>query len=300
MVDDTLENGQVEEVEVKKNSKLKKAAGVGAGIVGVVAAGVGLSAMASGDNVEVAGKDTAAASHTLQPAGDVEVAQVSDDMSFSEAFASARKQVGAGGVFEWRGKLYGTYYKTEWDAMSQADKDQYAANVFGNPTHHTAEKPSDTLVQDNVTGNGSNQDGTTPNKPEVVEVKTGETGKEENTTIPQQDKITVENMDVQTVTDESGNPITVAYAKVNDYDSLFFDTDNDGNIDVMAVDVNKDGQITENEVVPIPKGELTVDDLVKSSSTDCVGQDGLLGQQTSSQLIEDSVIDNPLDDMASL
>lgn len=104
MVDEAAENAQVEEVEVKKNSKWKKAAGVGAGVVGGAAAGVVFSSMASADNVEVAGKDTPAASHPLQPAGDVKVAQVSDDMSFSEAFASARKQVGAGGVFEWRGK----------------------------------------------------------------------------------------------------------------------------------------------------------------------------------------------------
>ena len=43
----------------------------------------------------------------------VKVAQVSDDVSFNEAFADARAQVGPGGVFEWHGRVYGTYYKEE-------------------------------------------------------------------------------------------------------------------------------------------------------------------------------------------
>ncbi len=40
---------------------------------------------------------------------------VNDSMSFDEAFASARGELGAGGVFEWRGQLYGTFYATEVD-----------------------------------------------------------------------------------------------------------------------------------------------------------------------------------------
>lgn len=293
MVDEAAENAQVEEVEVKKNSKWKKAAGVGAGVVGGAAAGVVFSSMASADNVEVADEDTPAASHPLQPAGDVKVAQVSDDMSFSEAFASARKQVGAGGVFEWRGKLYGTYYKTEWDAMSQADKDQYAANVFGHQTHHSADKPSDNLAQGNITDNGNNQGGTTTDKAKVTEVKGGETTTSQN-------ELTIENVNVETVTDENGNPVTVAYAKVNGYDSLFFDVDNDGSVDVMAVDVNKDGQITDNEVAPVPKGELAISDFIEEPSAGRGGPAEFDYSETSSPLIEDSVMENPLDDMASL
>lgn len=52
-----------------------------------------------------------------------------DDMSFSEAFAAAREDVGAGGIFYWHGKPYGTYYENEWNAMSEADKDEYWNSV---------------------------------------------------------------------------------------------------------------------------------------------------------------------------
>ena len=49
----------------------------------------------------------------------VEVAEnVNDDMSFSEAFATARAEVGPGGVFVWNGNVYSTYYEEEWDNMT--------------------------------------------------------------------------------------------------------------------------------------------------------------------------------------
>lgn len=54
---------------------------------------------------------------------------VSDDMSFGEAFAHARAEVGPGGIFEWRGNTYGTYYEDEWNSMTTADKDEYWAAV---------------------------------------------------------------------------------------------------------------------------------------------------------------------------
>mgnify|MGYP002517574108 CR=1 FL=1 len=50
---------------------------------------------------------------------------VSDDMSFTEAFAAARSEVGANGVFEWRGGVYGTYYSEEWSELSDEFKSEF-------------------------------------------------------------------------------------------------------------------------------------------------------------------------------
>jgi hypothetical protein len=50
----------------------------------------------------------------------------SDDMSFSEAFAAARAEVGANGVFEWRGGYYGTYYAEEWAEMPADYKREFS------------------------------------------------------------------------------------------------------------------------------------------------------------------------------
>ncbi|MBR4388752.1 MAG: hypothetical protein IKT00_06200 [Prevotella sp.] len=64
------------------------------------------------------------------------VAHVGQHLSFADAFAAARAQVGPGGVFHWHGHDYGTYYETEWDAMSDAQQAQYEASA-ASPAHAT-------------------------------------------------------------------------------------------------------------------------------------------------------------------
>lgn len=54
---------------------------------------------------------------------------VSDNMSFAQAFAAARAEVGPGGVFTWRGGVYGTYYENEWNAMDADDRARYYASI---------------------------------------------------------------------------------------------------------------------------------------------------------------------------
>ena len=83
------------------------------------------------DDVEISLSDDIDISTSYQPAeGCLQVAEnVSDDMSFSQAFAAARHEVGPGGIFHWHGKSYGTYYKEEWDQMSADEKDDYFAAV---------------------------------------------------------------------------------------------------------------------------------------------------------------------------
>lgn len=67
---------------------------------------------------------------------DMDVAHgVDDSMSFNQAFAAARHEVGPGGLFVWHGNTYGTYYANEWNAMSPEDKDQYWADVNHTTSH---------------------------------------------------------------------------------------------------------------------------------------------------------------------
>lgn len=54
------------------------------------------------------------------------VAVVSDDMTFEEAFADARAQVGPGGVFYWHDAIFSTYIVEEWEAMSEEERDAFA------------------------------------------------------------------------------------------------------------------------------------------------------------------------------
>ncbi len=59
----------------------------------------------------------------------VKVAHVDDNMSFAQAFAEAREQVGPGGVFVWHGKAYGTFYENEWNHMTPAERSAYQASI---------------------------------------------------------------------------------------------------------------------------------------------------------------------------
>lgn len=53
----------------------------------------------------------------------------SDNLSFGEAFREQRNILGQGGVFEYQGKYYNTYYKEEWDAMTDEQKNEYFLSI---------------------------------------------------------------------------------------------------------------------------------------------------------------------------
>lgn len=58
-----------------------------------------------------------------------QASHVNDDMSFKDAFAIAREEVGPGGIFEWHGKLYNTYTREEFGAMTSEQKQEYVAST---------------------------------------------------------------------------------------------------------------------------------------------------------------------------
>ena len=87
--------------------------------------------------------------------------KVSDCMSFNEAFAAARQEVGPGGVFKWHGNVYGTYYADEWKEFSDEFRNTFS-NYHYNIENNTqlteellfAEKlqlaETDILTQDDI------------------------------------------------------------------------------------------------------------------------------------------------------
>lgn len=274
----TIIEEEVNEVqEPKKTSKWEKTAAMAAVGAAGIAGGIGLSAMASGDDAEESAD--LAERHTVKPVGDVKVAEVNDDMSFSEAFASARKQVGAGGVFEWRGKQYGTYYKTEWDSMSQAEKDRYAANVFGTSSSKSSTTPDQERLQHDIS-----QEDLADNTQFSI---SGE-------------DVKGELVGVQTVTDENGNPMTVVAAKINGHNSVFVDADVDGYVDVAAMDANADGALDDNEVVTLAKGVMPVSALINELDKPQPVAEVPSTEEVVPTSMEDVVMNNPLDGVDSL
>ena len=279
-----LEEGANEVQEPEGTSKWKKAAGMaGIGAAGI-AGGIGLSAMASGDDAEAAKQAAEEAANAdkgnmVKPVGNVKVAEVNDEMSFSEAFASARKQVGAGGVFEWRGKQYGTYYKTEWDSMSQAEKDRYAANVFGTSSSKSSTTPDQEQLQHDIPPENLADNSQSPVSGEDIKG---------------------ELVGVQTVTDENGNPMTIVAAKINGHNSVFVDADVDGYVDVAAMDANSDGVLDDNEVVTLAKGVMPVSALINELDRSQPVAEVPSTEEVVPTSMEDVVMNNPLDGVDSL
>lgn len=257
IIEETVNEEQETSQESKRSSRVKKVAGVAGVAAAGVAAGAVFTSMASGDDAKTTQANAADKAHTAVPAGNVKVAEVSDDMSFDEAFASARKQVGAGGVFEWRGKLYGTYYKNEWDNMSQADKDQYAANVFGTPqakvhNENIQEPPRKDMPEDaEQNTNVQKVSDQTNNQQDRAEADSGEGG-----------RYNIQQVyGARTVIDNNGNPMTMVEAKVNGHNAILCDINQDDKIDSMAIDANDDGRITQDEIIPVPQGSVLVSEL---------------------------------------
>lgn len=64
--------------------------------------------------------------------------KVTDAMSFDEAFAAAREEVGMAGVFGWHGRWYNTFLKEEWSELSVQQRMDFTEMV----THeHLPVKP---------------------------------------------------------------------------------------------------------------------------------------------------------------
>lgn len=184
--------------------------------------------------------DTAATTDSLP------VATVSDDMSFGEAFAAAREQVGAGGVFEWHGGIYGTYYADEWNAMSPEERAEFGSHVnYAGGSAHTAEAEPEPEVdvqpEVNVHANET---------PDVAVVEPE----------PQPADDEVQILGVETVEVDDGANVTMGYAEVNGEEVFVVDVDQDGEFDRMAMDANHDGELSSNEIVNIEGQGIMVSD----------------------------------------
>lgn len=122
--------------EKKKSRKWGHAASGAAGVAGGIALGSAIPFIAEAAPVaDGEAEDTAGQEDGGTPLADahIETAQgVSDDMSFGEAFSTARAEVGSGGAFEWHGRIYSTFYTEEWNEMSDAERSEFESHFnFG-------------------------------------------------------------------------------------------------------------------------------------------------------------------------
>ncbi len=169
-------------------------------------------------------------SHTA--ANGLKVAEGDQNLSFGEAFAAARNEVGAGGVFHWHGNIYNTYIETEWNAMTPDEHAQFAQQV----------------------------------QPEIRpgEGKT-ETGKPDGGKKEDDDEPEVHFLGVERVENENGT-WNVGHMMTGDQEVALVDMDDDLVFDVAVSDRNQNGSIERNEVIDISQQGLTVTDFALAST----------------------------------
>ena len=174
---------------------------------------------------------------------------VNDGMSFSEAFASARAEVGPGGVFVWNGNVYSTYYEEEWDNMTDEQKEEFS-DALHNTSSSAAENTSTPEYANNYHEASNTQGAVEVVSDEVVETEDGQ------------------------VVRVTGVVVDGHYGEVYDYDNdgqadaALIDTNDDGSPDLAMVDENGDGYISEVEVYNIgDSGMVSASDYHEVSNT---------------------------------
>jgi hypothetical protein len=169
---------------------------------------------------------------------------VNDDMTFDEAFAAARAEVGAGGAFEWRGGVYGTYYAEEWESMSAEEKAEFGDQFEFIAADEAEPEPIDVTVDELLAA-----------EDEVVAVP--------EPAVDPEPEIEVEVDNVYHVEDAHGNEASFIEVAVDGEDVHLVDEDGDGVIDVMVYDENGDGVIDEAEMFDVSEEGLMVEDFVE-------------------------------------
>lgn len=178
-------------------------------------------------------------SHTLE--NGLQVAAVNDDMSFGEAFAAARAEVGPGGVFRWHGGIYNTYTVDEWNAMSVDQKHVFAQQVKPEISVDQLSTPTDAnthvIVEHHVYHHMQ-----APITPEVHQ--SADTS--EDVQIASQDTADVSDVDVH----------IVGYGNVEGHVAVGLDTDGDGQADVAIIDIDDSGGLSDPDVIVDNHGNM--------------------------------------------
>lgn len=246
-------NGGAAAKKGRKPAWTEMAGSAGAGVfLGIAAATLTGATVPDGEPAQPI--DDAQPDAAAQPAwsdGEVAIATgVNDDMSFSEAFAAARQEVGPGGAFEWHGGVYGTYTAEEWNSMSPAEQAAYGDHFTWNQGSHTASTASESPAGETA--------GTVT--VEQAETQEAANGSSMASTVEQQGGDSGESADVEVlgvVHDEETGASYVGMT-VEGHDAFLVDVDGDQNIDYLCVDVNDDHQLSEGEVVDVSGEGLTI------------------------------------------
>lgn len=219
------ENIETDDVKQVKSPWKKVAVGTTSGILLGVGASYAVDSFAANND-----KNDTSSTETSK-AEEIKVAKVSEEQSFDDAFASARAQVGAGGVFHWHGGVYGTYTEEEWNSMSDQGKSDFAkaaqpeirANAIAN------ERLAETNANHHETATNDHQ--------HIAETTTTNTHQH-----------AVHNGSSDQDSDDSDVHI-VGYGRIQGHQAVALDINDNGEADVAIIDWNDNGRLDDPDVM---------------------------------------------------
>ena len=204
-----------------------------------------------GKTEDVTAPEPGETSHTLE--NGLQVTAVNDDMSFGEAFAAARAEVGPGGVFHWHGGIYNTYSADEWNNMSVEQKHDFAQQVQPEIRPDELSTPTDANPQVVVVHHVYHHE----EAPAAPEVHQAATTTEDVQVVDQQ---TAQNFE------QDGDVHIVGYANVDGHLAVGYDTTGDGQADVAIIDVDDNHELSEADIIVDNQGNAaTVGEVVNAN-----------------------------------
>ena len=206
---------------------------------------------------------------------------VNDDMSFGEAFAAARAEVGPGGCFEWHGQIYGTYTAEEWSNMTAEERAEYGDHFSWNHIDRTHSQVAQHSPAAQHTATNGSPDSETDDDIEIISVNHTEDNHSDQNQAQNQSQNqnphgqNQDNGNDNGKTDDGGDgevqiigvthneidDVNIAHLTINNEDVILIDVDNDTVFDYLAIDANHNNQLDEGEITDIQEQNLTVNDL---------------------------------------
>lgn len=225
-----------------------------AGVTGIM---MGAGAMRVGDAYAKEEPAVSNEGDTVQPTTNhtsengLRVAEVDQNLSFGEAFAAARAEIGAGGIFHWHGRTYNTFTENEWESMSDAEHHQFAQQVASEIQTNEMPSEHDHSTTQHHEAHHDQQENVSQ-QPQVRQVSSGQ---EEEQNEPE-----VHFLGVDQVLTDGGQTINVGHMTIAEEEVALVDMDNDLIFDVAVSDRNHNEQIDEGEVIDISDRQLSVTD----------------------------------------
>ncbi len=244
------------------------------------------------------------------------VAEVSDKLSFDDAFAQARAEVGPGGVFAWHKGIYGTYYTDEWDAMSDDQKAEFVQSV--NPEVRANLVDTDNISEENpdiIIADDNNEEVAEDNE-EVAE-DNEEVAEDTEEVAEETEEVAEDNEEVAEETEEeaAGEEVAegenttfedevgeledvhiVGRTELEGHEALSLDMDGDDKSDVVVIDADDSGNVSADDMLAFSDGSImTVEEYMNSDY-----EPGANGTDESVVVVdevetEENVVDTPVE-----